>query len=227
LPQLIFAEAMSSLPDEHIVTVQTEEGHVFEVPLFMLRPSKFIMDALDTAAEVASDEMTDSSTRTVDVKLYSVNRYQFALILLYLRAHAEEPVLKLKRPLPPSSKITDAGVPNWCHDYLMSFALGVGLIDMFDAASYLKLEMLSQLFAARLAVDLQRGGIEKIRAAAAAKVPLTTAQERELKEQNDWAWKEPETDIVDAESVKKTHTAVTVGSTDASGAGAACGVVSD
>lgn len=53
------------------------------------------------------------------------------------------------------------------------------------------------LCAARIAAEVKRIGIERLKQLYAGHPALTTAQERELKAQNGWAWKEPERPVFD------------------------------
>ncbi len=49
---------------------------------------------------------------------------------------------------------------------------------------------------ARIAADVKKIGSEKLKALYSDSPPLTTAEERDLKAQNEWAWKDPERPVV-------------------------------
>ena len=74
---------------------------------------------------------------------------------------------------------------------------------------------------ARACADVKKIGAEKFKSLFVERPPLTAAEERELKAQNEWAWKEPEKAVVDDDDEDMvTDGAAAAGSSDAATAGA-------
>ena len=107
----------------------------------------------------------------------------------------------------PTENLQDAGIPAWADTFIHSFALDGSLLDLAEAADFLGLKMLRYLCLARIAVEIKRGGDQALlfetpaigRGAAgldARKRDSANAKfETALKKQNEWSWKEKDTDV--------------------------------
>ena len=75
----------------------------------------------------------------------------------FLRASCAEPITRIPRPLPYHLEMTSLGLPCWSTDLLDALPFDSTLLDVMSAADSMNVEMLCQLIAARIAVEVLKG----------------------------------------------------------------------
>ena len=167
------------------VTIVSSDGKEFNPPLAVANGALLIKEIVEQNPE-----------STEPVPLPSVATKELALVLEYLQLNCTKgtPLKNITRPLRPT--LQDSGVPDWAVTFINGVALQ-DIMDLIEAATFMRVKMLVFLGCARIAMAIKRIGIDKLKSLAADYPALTTAQERDLKAQNEWAWKEPERPVTD------------------------------
>ena len=106
----------------------------------------------------------------------------------------------------PSANLLDAAVPEWADIFLRRIPFGTRLLDLADAASVLRLDMLVSLCCAKIASKIKQGICSDILNAEAR---YSCEDEAKLKAQNEWAWKDPVADVVSHEEDQDLESEVT------------------
>ena len=93
----------------------------------------------------------------------------------------------------PSIDLKEALVPEWADIFISQIPFGVELLDLAEAASFLRLNMLEALCCAKIASKIKQGVCS---AMFDADSRLSNEDEAKLKAQNEWAWEAPVADVV-------------------------------
>mmetsp|Transcript_14929 Transcript_14929/g.20235 ORF Transcript_14929/g.20235 Transcript_14929/m.20235 type:complete len:193 (+) Transcript_14929:47-625(+) len=132
---------------------------------------------------------------TTEIPLPGVHDREFQKVVMFLKQQAEEPITRIERPL-PSADLKEAGVPAWADDFAKSVEME-NIVDLVEAADHLQLHMLKALLCARIAAEIKEVGIEKFLAHYKITEELPEQAEANLKNKNDWAWKNPDAPVTD------------------------------
>ena len=111
----------------------------------------------------------------------------------------------------------DAGVPLWADIFMQSIPFGTLLLDLAEAARFLRIEILESLCCAKVASKIKQGVCPEL---FDINVKLSDKDEMKLKAQNSWAWEFPTEDVVaparedeadDEEDAPSVHEAYALG----------------
>lgn len=216
---LINMEATTEIAPDRPVVVVSGKGQEYELKYQEAKRSKLLADLLEQ-----NPESTDA------IPLAGVDDRELALVLEFLKKDAVEPIKQIKRPL-TSPNLLEAGVPAWAVELIQRPNL-TEILDLVEAGTVMRIKMLEFLGCARIASAVLSVGASRIKGVFPEIPQLTPEEERQLKEQNPFGWKQATKPIyVDeetqaaAEAAAEAAAAAATPATGGGGEGAAAGTV--
>ena len=205
-----------SVSIDSITYWESADGTIFELPSVIANGSIF--------SKNADEEGPKPATRDDAIPFPSVFTKEMMQIISYLTQSSLDPILRIERPL-KTHKLTDSGVPEWAAVFIGAVSL-VDILDLADAAVAMQIKMLEYLCCARIASEVIKAGVQQISSIKqspeldTATLAEKAAFARDVKSQNDWAWKDPDQPII-AENADSITTLTSGGGATASASASA------
>lgn len=174
------------------ITVTSNEGDSFEVPIEFSNHCKLLDTNIDESDEENSDEENsdEESEEEEEIPLPNISTEMLRLIIKFLYYTVNNnPVPEIPQPIQSNDLYEILGQDNkWYADFMNSFEVSM-LFNVINAANYLDCKTLLNLGCVKVASIIKGKTPEQIRTTFNIENDFSPEEEKKVREENKWAEK--------------------------------------